>query len=76
MSKAEILAELPDLKAEERDQVFRRLCEIQEDDLLYGAGPSDEEKRLLDEALEAFQRDGDVGTPWREVIRQLRSASE
>jgi hypothetical protein len=32
MRKAEILAELPKLKATERTQVFERLCELQERD--------------------------------------------
>ena len=63
MSKAEILAELPKLKAEERTAVFERLCELQEADLLGGVGPTDEEKRLLDAALAEFQRDGDAGIP-------------
>ena len=75
MSKAEILAELPKLKAEERTQVFERLCELQEDDLLLGVGPTAEEKRMLDEALAEFQRDGNAGTPWREALRRIRSAS-
>jgi hypothetical protein len=75
MSSAEILAELPKLKAEERNQVFQRLCELQEADLLRGVGPTDQEKRLLDEALAEFQRDGDVGRPWREVLRDIRSSS-
>jgi hypothetical protein len=74
MSKAEILAELPKLKAEERTQVLQRLCELQEQDLLNGVGPTAEEKRLLDEALAEFQRDGNHGTPWREVMREIRSS--
>jgi hypothetical protein len=74
MTKAEILAELPKLKAEEREQVFQRLCELQEDDLLHGIGPTAGEKKLLDEALAEFQRDGDPGTPWREVLQKLCSA--
>jgi hypothetical protein len=72
MSKAEILAELPKLKPEERHQVFQRLCELQEQDLLRGAGPTTAERRLLDEALLQFDRDVDRGTPWREVVRRLR----
>jgi hypothetical protein len=75
MSKAEILAELPTLKAEERQQVFQRLCELQEDDLLHGIGPSENEKKLLDQAIAEFQRDGNPGTPWREVLRRIRSSS-
>jgi len=74
MSKAEILQELPKLKAEERTQVFERLCELQERDLLQGVGPTAEEKRLLDEALAQFERDRDRGTPWREVLRRIQTA--
>ena len=73
MGKAEILAELPSLKAEERRQVFERLCELEEQDLLHGVGPTDEEKRLLDDALAEFERDGNPGTPWRDVLNRLRS---
>jgi hypothetical protein len=74
MSTSEILAELPRLKAEERRQVFQRLCELQEQDLLqHGVGPTDEEKRLLDEALASFERDGNPGTPWRDALRDLRA---
>lgn len=73
MSKAEILAELPKLKADERRQIYQRLCELQEQDLVDGAGPSEEEKKLLDAALAEYQKDGDRGRPWREVIGDLRA---
>ena len=72
MSKAEILAELPKLKADERTQVFERLCELQERDLLHGLGPTAEEKKLLDEALAEFERDGQRGEPWRDVSDRLQ----
>lgn len=74
MSKAEILAELPKLKAEERTQVFVRLCELQERDLLQGHGPTPEEKRLLDHALAEFERDGQRGEPWRDVLHRLQAS--
>jgi hypothetical protein len=74
MGKAEILAELPKLKAEERTQVFERLCELQERDLLEGHGPTPEERRLLDRALAEFERDGQRGEPWRDVLRRLQSS--
>ncbi len=74
MSKAEILAELPKLKAEERTQVFERLCELQERDLLAGHGPTPEEKKVLDQALAEFGRDGQYGEPWREVLQRLQSS--
>lgn len=75
MSKADILAELPKLRSEERDQVLRRLCELQEEDIVRGPGPSAAEKRFLDDALAKFERDGNPGTPWREVFQRLRSKS-
>jgi hypothetical protein len=74
MSKAEILAELPGLKAEERTQVFERLCELQERDLLHGHGPTPEEKQLLDRALAEFECDGQPGEPWRDVLHRLQSS--
>ena len=73
MSNAEILAELPKLKAEERREIYQRLCELQEQDLLNGAGPSEEEKRLLDAALAEYEKDHDRGRPWREVLEDLRA---
>ena len=74
MSKAEILAELPKLEAAERTQVFERLCELQERDLLQGLGPTPEEKRLLDQALAEFERDRQRGEPWRDVLHRLQSS--
>ena len=74
MSKAEILAELPKLKADERTQVFERLCELQERDLLDGLGPTAEEKKLLDAALAEFERDGQSGKPWRDVLHGLQTS--
>ena len=73
MNKAQILAELPKLKAEERRQIYERLCELREQDLLNGEGPSDEEKRLLDAALAEYEKDGDRGRPWRQVLEDLRA---
>ena len=72
MSNAEILAQLPKLKAEERQQIYQRLCELQEQDLLNGAAPSVEEKKLLDAALAEYEKDHDRGRPWREVLADLR----
>ena len=57
-----------------RAQIFQRLCELQEADLLNGAGPTAEERRMLDEALAEFRRDGDTGTPWRDVVARLSGA--
>jgi hypothetical protein len=76
MSKDEILAELPMLKAEERDQLFARLCELRDEDLLRGVRPIEQETNFLDAELEQFERDGDRGTPWREVLQSIRSSGK
>jgi hypothetical protein len=75
MSHAEILAELPKLKAEERQELFERLGELLDQDLLNGHGPTESEKKILDEASTEFEADGDHGIPWREAIRQIRDES-
>ena len=73
MGHAEILAALPTLRPEERALVFERLCELQESDLLHGRGPTDAEREILDRALAEFEADRNVGRPWREVLRDIRS---
>ena len=62
MSKAEILADLPKLKAEDRMQVFERVCELQQRDLLHGVGSTPGES--AGQALAEFERDGNPGEPW------------
>jgi hypothetical protein len=74
MSKAEILEELPKLSARERSQLFARLAELHEADLVGSDGPTAAERQALDEALEEFARDRDPGMPWRDVFRQLRTS--
>lgn len=75
MSTADILAQLPTLSANDRRQVYERLCELQEQDLLRGTAPSEQEKALLDDALAEYEKDGDRGKHWREVLRELRARS-
>jgi hypothetical protein len=76
MSTAEILAQLPKLKARDRAEVFQKLCALQERDLIKGAGPTPKERKLLDQALKEFQKDSDVGIPWRKAIKQIRSGKK
>lgn len=75
VSKAEILAELPKLKPEDRQSLFERLCELQENDLLQN-GPNADERALLDAALAEFESDGKSGRPWREVLQAVRIAAK
>jgi len=74
MSKAEILEELPKLSPRERSQLFARLAELHEADLIGADEPTTFERQALDDALAEFERDGDPGKPWRDVLRELRSS--
>ena len=67
MSKSEILAELPQLSAEERAEVLDRLWSLEE-----ASGPMEREKALLDEAQARYEADRQEGAPWREVKARLR----
>jgi hypothetical protein len=72
MSKAEILKDLPKLSPSDRSQIFARLAELHEADLVSGAETSPAERQALDEALVEFERDHDHGEPWRGVLQQVR----
>ena len=74
MSKVEILEELPRLTVSDRSQLFARLAELHEADLLAGGAPAPTERQLLDEALAEFERDPSPGEPWREAFRQIGEA--
>jgi putative addiction module component (TIGR02574 family) len=74
MSKMEILAELPRLELADRREIFDRICEIEERDLLNG-GATDEEKALLDRELEDYRRNPEAGSSWNEVEARLRKLS-
>jgi hypothetical protein len=71
MNKAEIIAELPKLSAEDRRQIFDKLCELEEREIADSGGPTEYEKRELDRALADYERDGDMGQPFEEFIRDL-----
>src|ERR1051325_6290791 len=74
MSKTEILDELPTLTKEERDEIRRKLTEIDgeswfaDDEEL-----SSDEKALLDSRLAAYLKDPDIGSSWEEVESRIRA---
>lgn len=74
MSKSEILEELPKLRAEERREIFERICEMEELALLNGSEPSAEEKALLDQELEEYRANPEAGYSWGEVEARLRKS--
>ena len=74
MSKMEILAELPRLELADRREIFDRICEMEERDLLTG-GATDVEKSLLDRELEEYRRNPEAGSSWQEVEARIRKPS-
>ena len=75
MSKAEILRELPRLPLGERREIFERIVELEDQDLLKGGEPTPEEKALLDRELEEYQRSPDAGSSWEEVKERVRKST-
>ena len=76
MSKAQILDELPRLTVSDRSQLFARLAELHEADLLDSGAPAPAERQALDEALTEFEQDRNPGEPWRDVFRQIRESRQ
>ena len=72
MSKAEIISELPKLGLAERREIFERICELEDQDLLSGDQPAAEEKALLDRELEEYHQNPAAGSTWPEVEVRLR----
>lgn len=67
MSKAEILAELPKLSAQDRSDILSRLWQLEE-----ASPPSEHEQQLLREEQAAYEKNPDAGAPWSEVEARLR----
>ena len=72
MSKSEILRELPKLALEERREIFERICELEENELLKGGQPTAEEKALLDREWEDYRQTPSAGSSWPEVKARIR----
>lgn len=75
MSKADILAELPKLDSQERREIFERIGEMEDQDLIKGAEPTVEEKLLLDRELEEYRQNPQAGSTWNDVEARLRQHS-
>jgi len=58
----------------DRREIFDRLCEMEERDLLNG-GATPEEKAMLDRELEEYRRNPDAGSSWEEVEPRIRKSS-
>jgi putative addiction module component (TIGR02574 family) len=67
MSKAEILAQLPKLSAQDRGEILEQLWRLEE-----AAGPTEYEKAALNEAQAAYDADPNAGAPWADAEARLR----
>ena len=72
MSKADILRELLELPLGERREIFERIVELEDQELIKGGEPTPEEKTLLDRELEEYQRSPETGCSWEEVKERVR----
>ena len=74
MSKTEILAELPKLTKQERQEIRLKLTELDGEEWLDQTEPlTSDEKALLDARLAAYAKDPDAGSSWEEVENRIRA---
>jgi hypothetical protein len=73
MSKTEILAELPKLKAEELAEVQAKLDELVGEVWLDGGELSEADKTALDAALAEYRANPDGGRSWPEVLAGIQA---
>lgn len=71
MSKSEILAALPRLSAEDREEILSLLWRLEEDETIR-RGASASERALLDRELADYEATRDPGHPWPDVEKRLR----
>lgn len=73
MSKAEIVAELPKLTRDEREEIRLKLAELDGLDWLDEDDPlSDEEKALIDARIQAHDQSPESSIPWEDFDTGLR----
>lgn len=74
MSKAEILAEIPKLTREDRDDIARRLVECNGDTWLDSDDPlSADEKALLEARLADMEVNPDASIPWADAKKRIEA---
>ena len=73
MSKAEIIAELPHLSAEERAEVQAKLDELAGEAWQDRGELSDADKQALDAALAEYEKSPDAGNSWDEVKARVQA---
>jgi hypothetical protein len=72
VSKAELLEEFAKLTPAERSEVWDALWTLEELDLLGASTPTPEEKSVLDQEIDEYQKHPHAGSPWAKVEARLR----
>jgi putative addiction module component (TIGR02574 family) len=73
MSKAEILAEIPKLTPEEREEIYLKIVELDSDEWLDTDDPlTDEQKALIEARIEAHEKNPQSAIPWEEFNARLK----
>jgi putative addiction module component (TIGR02574 family) len=76
MSKAEILAEIPKLTPEEREEIYLKIVELDSDEWLDTDDPlTDEQKALIEARIEAHEKNPQSAIPWEEFNARLKRRS-
>lgn len=73
MSKAEIIAQLPHLSAEELAEVQAKLDELAGDTWQDRGELTDADKQNLDAALAEYEKSPDTGSSWDEVKARVQT---
>ena len=71
VSKAEIIAELPKLKPEERQELRLRLAELDRDDWVNEGELSDAEKVIIEQRFRDLEVNPSTSIPWEEAKARL-----
>ena len=76
MSKADIIAELPRLNPEERQEVLEKIFELDHlttDEWLETSDLIDADKALLEARLAGYRKDPEAGSSWEEVEARIQA---
>jgi len=74
MSKAEILAEIPKLTPQEREEIYLKLVELDGDKWLDADDPlTEEQKALLEARLADMEKHPEKSIPWSEAEARLKA---
>jgi len=73
MSKAEILAEIPKLTPQEREEIYLKLAELDDNKWMDADDPlTDADKALIESRIAAHEQNPQTAVPWEEVDARLK----